>query len=208
MPIRTHRGRTAVYRRLWGWPLRSPKHLAGAVVLVVAVASGVGLLLASVPSATSPPGSAARQTERDYESDPREGLSGGETGDTSAETREVSPPSISVPNVEPSSVQPDPAGLEVVREWFSAWTRSSEDTTREQWIERLRPYTTPEFIGVMNTVDPANVPATEVTGQLQVDESTKTSMRVRVPTDGPTVRVHVVRSSSEGWRVSGYDRVD
>lgn len=207
MPIRTYRGRTAVYRRLWGWPLRSPKHLAGAVVLVVAVASGVGLLLPNVPSATST-GSASRETDSDYESDPREGLSGGDTGTRSAGAREGSPPSISVPNVEPSSVQPDPAGLDVVREWVSEWTRPSEDMTREQWIEGLRPYTTPEFIGVMNTVDPANVPATEITGQLQVDESTKTSMRVRVPTDGPTVRVHVIRSSSEGWRVSGYDRVD
>lgn len=45
MPIRTHRGRAAVYRRLWGWPLRSPKHLVGAVVLIGVVVTAVGFLL-------------------------------------------------------------------------------------------------------------------------------------------------------------------
>ena len=37
MPIRTNRGRAAVYRRLWGWPLRSPRHLIGLVVVVLAL---------------------------------------------------------------------------------------------------------------------------------------------------------------------------
>lgn len=38
MPLRTGRGRAAVLRRIWGWPVRSPGHLAvTAVVIVVAV---------------------------------------------------------------------------------------------------------------------------------------------------------------------------
>ena len=32
MPIRTNRGRAAVYRRLWSWPLRSPNHLIATIV--------------------------------------------------------------------------------------------------------------------------------------------------------------------------------
>src|SRR5699024_5037019 len=34
MPIRTNRGRAAVYRRLWGAPMRSPRHLAVTVVVL------------------------------------------------------------------------------------------------------------------------------------------------------------------------------
>ena len=37
MPIRTNRGRAAVYRRLWGWPLRSPRHLVVALIQMVLI---------------------------------------------------------------------------------------------------------------------------------------------------------------------------
>ncbi|WP_019854952.1 hypothetical protein [Actinopolyspora mortivallis] len=205
MPIRTHRGRAAVYRRLWGWPLRSPKHLVAAIVLVVATVSGVGFLLPGpLPGAGA--GGSGGESVRDYERYSRDDAVDNDTGPSDSGFQGA-PPSISVPTARPESVPADPAGLDVVRQWVTRWSRTSEDTTRQQWLDGLRPYTTSEFIGVMNTVDPANVPATEITGELRVDESTETSMRVRVPTDGPTLRVHVVRSE-QGWRVSGYDRVD
>ena len=49
MPIRTHRGRTAVYRRFWGWPVRSPKHLAGTLLALVAIGLGLGRVLPDNP---------------------------------------------------------------------------------------------------------------------------------------------------------------
>ena len=45
MPIRTHRGRAAVYRKFWGWPVRSPAHLTGTVLAAVVIAVGVGVVL-------------------------------------------------------------------------------------------------------------------------------------------------------------------
>lgn len=42
MPIRTNRGRAAVYRQVWGWPLRSPRHLAATLGVVAVLAAGVG----------------------------------------------------------------------------------------------------------------------------------------------------------------------
>ncbi|MGH3988463.1 MAG: hypothetical protein ACRDTZ_14280, partial [Pseudonocardiaceae bacterium] len=45
MPIRTHRGRAAVYRTFWGWPVRSPRHLVGTALALVLIAVGVGLAL-------------------------------------------------------------------------------------------------------------------------------------------------------------------
>jgi len=40
LPIRTHRGRAAVYRMFWGWPVRSPKHLAATVLALVVITIG------------------------------------------------------------------------------------------------------------------------------------------------------------------------
>ena len=42
MPIRTNRGRAVVYRQVWGWPLRSPRHLAATLAVVAVLAAGVG----------------------------------------------------------------------------------------------------------------------------------------------------------------------
>lgn len=40
MPVRTNRGRAAVYRKLWAWPLRSLRRLmmTGAVLIVLGLA--------------------------------------------------------------------------------------------------------------------------------------------------------------------------
>ena len=48
MPIRTNRGRAAVYRRLWGWPLRSPRHLAASIIIFVVVVVALGVLIPKV----------------------------------------------------------------------------------------------------------------------------------------------------------------
>src|SRR3979411_1474232 len=45
MPIRTNRGRAAVYRRLWGWPLRSPKHLVTTLIVLAVVITALGIVL-------------------------------------------------------------------------------------------------------------------------------------------------------------------
>ncbi|GAB3550721.1 hypothetical protein J2S53_000117 [Actinopolyspora lacussalsi] len=208
MPIRTHRGRAAVYRRLWGWPLRSPKHLIMALVLLVALVSVVGLLLPEISSR----GGAAPRTDGDsvdytVDNGTRESASEGSDESTGREELGGAPPTISVPTVTVESTAPDPAGIDVARSWVTNWVRHSTGEQRQQWLDRLRPHTTPEFIGVLETVEPANVPATELTGELRTQQSTKNSMRVLAPTDGPTLRLHVVRAE-QGWRVAGYDRVD
>lgn len=201
MPIRTHRGRAAVYRRLWGWPLRSPKHLIFAVVLVVAAASGVGLLLPEPP-----PSEAVAQARQDDGSDPSRTTTGSsepsseETGFASAE-----PPSISVPSKPPEPAPPDPAGLAVVDAWGRQWVEHPPGTTNGQWLNRLRPYTTDEFITQMTSIDPANVPANAVTGPVTAISSTETAMRVRLPTDAGIVEVRVV-DSGQGWRVANYGK--
>jgi hypothetical protein len=78
-------------------------------------------------------------------------------------------------------------------------------TTSEQWIDRLRPFTTDEYLGVLGGVDPANVPASRVTGEPQAVRVAARSVQVQVPTNSITLVVLVV-ATEDGWRVAGYDR--
>ncbi|MBA8825545.1 hypothetical protein FHX42_002896 [Saccharopolyspora lacisalsi] len=200
MPIRTHRGRAAVYRRLWGWPLRSPKHLIVAVVLFVAAASGVGLLLPEPPQ-----GSAAREEGRGVGSTR---ISDGSPTESASSTSslESSPPSISVPTESPKQAPPNPDGLATVEAWGKQWIKHAPGTTSSQWLERLKPYTTPEFITQMATINPANIAATKITGPVTATSSTATAMRVRLPTDAGVIEVRVV-DTDQGWRVANYEKV-
>ncbi|GAB2760235.1 hypothetical protein GCM10027174_40980 [Salinifilum aidingensis] len=190
MPIRTHRGRAAVYRRLWGWPLRSPRHLAIAVLVVAVVGTGVGLLLPEPPP--SPSSSAERSAQRRAEvpaPSPEEDLAS------------KSPPSLSVPTRSPRPAPADPAGVDAVRSWGKRWV-DYRGGDQAQWLDGLRPYTTDEFITVMESVNPANA-GNAITGAPKPMESTRTSMVVRLPTDVGVLRVTAVRTQ-DGWRVANY----
>ncbi|MGW1678932.1 hypothetical protein [Saccharopolyspora sp. NPDC002376] len=189
MPIRTHRGRAAVYRRLWGWPLRSPKHLAAAVITVAAVAMVIGFLLPKPPpsqyvaetSTSRPPAHSA----------------------VVPPSPTKAPPTISVPAAPPAQVSPDPAGLAVVEEWGRAWVDHPVGVDRQAWLDKLRPFTTDEFITEMESVDPANA-ANVITGAPTSISATEGVMVVRLPTDIGVLQITVNRTAA-GWRVAQYD---
>lgn len=202
MPIRTHRGRAAVYRRFWGWPLRSPRHLLGTllvlVVLVVAIGVGVPKL---VGSSGDSGGDAA----------PRGGQ--GQTGQagstpTSRSSRaQPAPPQtrLSEPLRSPTSAPASPDALRVAKQWASAWVNHPDGVSSEEWLRGLRPYTTAEYLPVMSSVDPANIPASEVTGEPVADKSFTSSVEALVSTDGPKLRITVIRTDA-GWRVADYEQ--
>jgi hypothetical protein len=192
MPIRSLHGRSAAYRALWQWPLRSPTRLAltaiGVVAVVVAVTIGLGLTNGSVPlpvgaqpTPSAVPGAAA-----------------------SLEPALLPP----VPELEPTTlpVSAAPAAaLQVASRWARAWVRPPEGTTSARWLDGLRSTTTDEYLGVLSGVDPANIPATRVTGAAKALTVSPRSLRVEVPTDALTLLITVVDTDT-GWRVSGYDR--
>jgi hypothetical protein len=201
MPIRTPRGRSAAYRSLWQWPLRSPARFIGCVVVLLGLAVGLnaatgliggggstgGLLGATggprpgAAPATAAPGAAA----------------------PAAPTRLPPVPELTPATLPPS--QAPPAALTAATKWTQAWARHPAGTTPEGWVNGLRPFTTDEYLGVLSTVDPANVPATKVTGNPRAVLVSPRSVRVEVPTDALTVLVLVVNTGTE-WRVAGYDR--
>ena len=157
MPIRTPHGRSAAYRAIWAWPLRSPLRLAVTTAVVIAVAVGATFAIAALgPRSTgNGPADASGGTA----------ASAGRRPDAPpAPTQTVLPP---VPELTPSplplSAAPD-AAVEVAARWAAAWVRPRPGTTPQQWLDGLRRTTTDEYLGVLSGVDPDNIPATRVTG--------------------------------------------
>lgn len=179
MPIRTHRGRSAVYRQVWGWPLRSHRHLAAVLVGLLAVV----VVVAAVLSALSGPG------QRGGPAAGTELPAAGEAGAGAVARRPAAPPEA----------------LATARRWAQAWVHHPDGTTAEQWTEQLRPYTTEEYLPLLSSVDPANVPSRAVTGPPRAVSVTAGSVQVDVPTDGALLRLTLIRTAV-GWRVAGYER--
>jgi hypothetical protein len=191
MPIRSPHGRSAAYRALWQWPLRSPARLAltaiGVLALLVAATIGIGMTNGSVglPVGARPTPSAAAPVA------PPEPV--------------LLPP---VPELEPTTlpVSAAPAAaLQVASRWARAWVRPPGGTTAAKWLDGLRSTTTDEYLGVLSGVDPGNIPATKVTGAAKAVSVSPRSLRVQVPTDALTLVITMVDTDT-GWRVSGYDR--
>ena len=191
MPIRSPHGRSAAYRALWQWPLRSPARLAltaiGVLAVLVAATIGIGMTNGSValPVGARPTPSAAAPVA------PPEPV--------------LLPP---VPELEPTTlpVSAAPAAaLQVASRWARAWVRPPDGTTAARWLDGLRSTTTDEYLGVLSGVDPGNIPATRVTGAAKAVSVAPRSLRVQVPTDALTLVITVVDTDT-GWRVSGYDR--
>jgi hypothetical protein len=189
MPIRSPHGRSAAYRVLWQWPLRSPTHLVGTAVavlaVVVAATMGIGITNGSV---AVPRGAAPTPT--------------------AAPAPSAEAPLPPVPELEPTTlpVSAAPAAaLQVASRWARAWVRPPDGTTSAKWLDGLRTTTTDEYLGVLAGVDPSNIPATKVTGPAKAVSVAPRSLRVQVPTDALTLLLTVVDTDA-GWRVSGYDR--
>lgn len=195
MPIRTHRGRAAVYRTFWGWPLRSPRHLVGTVLALVAIAVGIGMVLpdsGSTRSVAAAPASAPRVNSLA----PASGVA--MPGAIPRSQPQSRPPS------RPSAPAPIEA-LSVAKSWVRAFLTVPNGIDSARWAEQLRPYTTDELLPELRSIDPANVPEAKIVGEPRTISSGASSAEVDVPTTGVVMRLLLV-STPAGWRVAGYQR--
>lgn len=201
MPIRTHRGRAAVYRRIWGAPLRSPKHLIVTVVIMVALITTVGFVVPKLlPGGDTGPSPAAGETRWTHEDSGQSAFSPSTSAPAEpSETRLTESP------LSPTSAPADPEAIVVATKWARAWVHHPSGTTSEKWLAGLSPYTTEEYLPVMESVEPENIPASKVTGRPKVTHSTASSVEAEVPTDGPKLLITVVKTH-DGWRVAAYDQ--
>jgi hypothetical protein len=107
----------------------------------------------------------------------------------------------------PTSAPPAPAALDVANEWGKAWVNHPAGVTNEQWLDGLRPFTTEEQLTEMSTVEPANIPASKITGEPTAVESFTSSVKVKLTTDAGDLIVTVIKTP-DGWRVAYYEQVD
>lgn len=202
MPIRTTRGRAAAYRTVWQWPLRSPARLAITVVGVVAVGVLVGTGAAALNGGSSTRGLLTAPTTAAVAPPP--------AADPSTSSATPVPTALPpVPALAPTTLplaQAPAAALQVAGRWAAAWVRPPAGTTQQQWLAGLSATTTAEYLGVLNTVDPSNIPATRVAGAPAALRVLPGSVEVEVPTDTVKLLVNVVISDAGDWRVSGSDR--
>ncbi|MGH3861988.1 hypothetical protein [Actinokineospora sp.] len=204
MPIRTNRGRAAVYRKLWGWPMRSPKHLAMTAVIAAVLITGLGIVIPKLAGKNGLPASASTTSGRPGSATTYLGRPP-QPGVTSAPTS--LPTRLPSPTQQPSSAPAAPEALDTAIAWAEAWVFHPAGTTTERWIDRLRPHTTEEYLlGKLTTVEPANVPANAVTGRAEVKNSSVGAVEVEVPTDNGTLHITVIKTD-KGWRVSEHKRV-
>ena len=205
MPIRTNRGRAAVYRRLWAWPLRSPRHLVGTIVIVIVVAIAVAIAIARIH-----PTSTASHTPGPFDTTTTQAPP---PTSSSINTNQAPPTNASEPSTRlstapeaPVSAPAAPAALQVIQEWGGAWVNHPVGMTNQQWLAQLQPYTEPEILPQLGTVDLANIPATQVTGAPTVINSYTSSVVATLPTNGGNLQITVV-STPQGWQVSDYTSV-
>ncbi|MBM7772161.1 hypothetical protein JOD54_002365 [Actinokineospora baliensis] len=205
MPIRTNRGRAAVYRKLWGWPLRSPRHLGVAVFIAALVLTAAGIVIPKVVGTkggnqvTAGSQSSVSATTTTRPGQVPDGGLGTQTTTSPLPTRLTSTPS---PTPRPSAPQ---EALDVVTKWAERWVDHPTGITAQDWLERLRPFTTDEYLGVMASVDPANITATKVTGPIRTETSFAKSVEALVPTDDKPLHVTVI-DTGQGWKVANYEQ--
>ncbi len=198
MPIRTNRGRAAVYRRLWGWPLRSPRHLMGTLVFLAILVTALGIVLPKVvgkPQAKASPHTGTTTTS----------VTATTPGVAAPVPTSNLPTRLSAPLATPTTAAPNGDAVRVAKEWAAAWVDHPAGITSDQWLAKLKPFTTEEYLPVMASVDPANIPATKVTGEPVVGTSYTSSVQLTIPTDGPKLAITVVNTNA-GWRVADYDQ--
>lgn len=198
MPVRTHRGRAAVYRKLWGWPLRSMAHLAVTGAVMAIAVTTIGL-------ATDTIGEDELRTTRP-------GLAGARgyqlptTSPYTITTRPSSPGAVA-PGAAPERLTSSRRGPLAAAEAFTRnWARHPAGTTNAQWTEQLRPYATQEHLDQLASVDPASVPSSTVTGPAVVVDTSDSAIDIDVPTDALVLRLSLVDTTT-GWRVTNYTQV-
>ncbi|MFC8503151.1 hypothetical protein ACFUC1_12380 [Pedococcus sp. NPDC057267] len=87
--------------------------------------------------------------------------------------------------------------VQVATAFVSAWATT---TAGEQaWLTGMKPWATPKLANSMNGTDPAQVPATKVTGDARLTATKGRTATVSVPTDGGRIAVGLVQVAG-AWK--------
>ncbi|WP_367132045.1 hypothetical protein [Saccharothrix sp. HUAS TT1] len=201
MPIRTNRGRVAVYRRLWGWPLRSPRHLMGTIIAVIALITTISVV---VPSAIDPKrgGGTAGTTSVV----PTGGSGGNQVGVLPSTTSTPLPTKAPSPTAALTSAPVNPNTQLVADMWVDAFSSFEPGkTTKAQWLAGLEPYTADEKFPQLESVDPVQVPAVVDKAVKPIKSFTDSAEFEAELEDGRLIVT--VAKLPEGWVVTDWAKV-
>ncbi|MGI5126427.1 hypothetical protein ACQEVB_06375 [Pseudonocardia sp. CA-107938] len=112
----------------------------------------------------------------------------------------------------PAPVWTDPPAAPVPPEAVAAaeqWVRAflvRPGQSRAQWLARLGPLTSDEYLGVLRTEADDQAAPRAVTGAATAADGAPGSADVDVPTDLGAVRVQLVQQEDGRWLVTGVDR--
>jgi hypothetical protein len=90
---------------------------------------------------------------------------------------------------------------------MARWVNHPAGMTSTEWAGQLTPFVVPEFVVELESVDPANIPATRVVGPPTVTAASPTIVEVDVPTDGGVLHLVVLAQPGRTWLVRSYDLV-
>ncbi|MFI9011214.1 hypothetical protein ACIGNX_28655 [Actinosynnema sp. NPDC053489] len=202
MPIRTNRGRAAVYRRLWGWPLRSPRHLATTIIGVVVVVTTISVI---IPNAIKPrPGGGTAAGATSTATSDSGG--GNQIGVLPSTTSTPLPTKAASPTPAPTSAPVNPSAQLAADGWVDAFSSFEPGkSTKEKWLAGLKPFTSDELYPRLASIDPANVPVVIDQAVKPIKSFTDSAEFEAKLADGKLV-VTVVKLP-EGWRVHEFDKV-
>ncbi len=192
-----------MYRRLWGWPLRSPTHLIATIIGVVALVATISIVAEkAVGSKNGTTAGGATVTTA-----PATSGGGNQIGVLPATgTTTPLPTKAPSPTAAATSAPVSPDAQLVAEQWIDAWLDHPPGTTNAKWLAKLKPYTSDELLPTLQSVDPANVPK-EIKSKVTASRSTTDSVDFEADLETGKLVVTVAKLP-EGWRVHKYSRVD
>lgn len=200
MPIRTNRGRTAVYRRLWGWPLRSPRHLVAAIVGFLALVAAISIVIDNAVGARSGPVAGTTSTTATASG------GGNQVGVLPTATSTPLPTKAPSPTPAGTTAPVNPTAALTADAWIDAFSRFEPGkTTKEKWLEGLKPHTSEELFPRLESIDPVNVPVV-IDQPVKAVKSFTDSVEFEAALEDGKLVVTVAKLP-EGWRVHEYDKV-
>ncbi|MBB5807844.1 hypothetical protein F4560_007612 [Saccharothrix ecbatanensis] len=201
MPIRTNRGRAAVYRRLWGWPLRSPKHLVATIVGVIVVITTISVV---IPNAVKPRSTGSQGATTSTTQTITSG--GNQVGVLPSATATPLPTKAPSPTAAPRSAPVNTEAQVIADMWVDAFgSFEPGKTTKEKWLEGLKPRTSDELFPRLASIEPANVPVV-IDQPVKAVKSFTDSAEFEAQLEDGKLVVTVVKLP-EGWRVHEFDKV-
>lgn len=171
------------------WPLWSWRNLTVTAVLALVLLAALGRLTNGVGASAAPA--------------PRTSLTASVPTVPAAPATSSAPTTAGSVAASPSSTTPAKVSAEspvaVATAFVTAWSTTTHGEA--SWLAAMKPWGTPSLLSSLTGTDPAQVPATRVTGDAALKSIKGATATVSVPTDGGRIAVDLVNQSGT-WKAN------